>query len=764
MPFILQLIIAAAVILAGVIFILAWLNNRRKGVAARLKLRLFSLRFPKRKKEGADMLQEIAFMERLYGAIASFKTPITFEAAVPHIGEEILFYVALPERFIDPFKKQTHSLWPDAQIEEVSEYNVFHPGGVALGGSIQQAEDYQLPVRTYEELKSDTFQSILGGLAKVGEVGEGSALQVIIKAADSSYDKGVRSRLRSLKEEAQPSAKEEEQKKKRPDDLAIKSVEEKLAKPLVEVNVRVMVSAPSDFQAKSLLEGIVAGFSQFGAPGKNSFKFTKPRNIRNLAHRFSFREFNPKERLVLNTGELASIFHFPTPFTEVPKLKFMASKSLAPPPNLPTAGTLIGESTYRGERHNVYITDDDRRRHLYIVGQTGTGKSNLLINMAKEDVEKGKGVAVIDPHGDLVEAVAGLVPPGREQDVIFFDPSSLERPIGINMLEYNFERPEEKTFIVNELISIFDKLYDLKATGGPMFEQYMRNAVLLLMEDAQNEPATLMEVPRVFTDHLWRSEKLKRINNPTVQDFWEKEAARAGGEAALSNITPYITSKFNQFTANDYMRIIVGQVHSAFNFRAVMDEGKILLVNLSKGKIGELNANLLGMIVTGKLLMAALGRVDLEESKRRDFNLFIDEFQNFTTDSIATILAEARKYRLSLTVAHQFIAQLKENIRDAVFGNVGSIVAFRVGAPDAETLKKQFEPYLEAEDLVNIDNFNAYVKLLIRGEAARPFNIKTFRAPAPDAEKILQLKELSKLKYGMPREEVEQGIYKRLRE
>ena len=284
------------------------------------------------------------------------------------------------------------------------------------------------------------------------------------------------------------------------------------------------------------------------------------------------------------------------------------------------------------------------------------------------------------------------------------------------------------------------------------------------MEDAPNEPATLMEVARVFTDADFRQRKLARISNPIVIDFWEKEAVKAGGEAALANMTPYITSKFNNFTSNDYMRPIIGQPKSAFNFRQVMDEGKILLVNFSKGKIGEINANLLGMIITGKILMAALSRVDFPENKRRDFNLYIDEFQNFTTDSIATILSEARKYALNLTMAHQFIAQLTEKIRDAVFGNVGSIISFRVGAQDAEFLVKQFEPVFNENDLVNIDNFNAYAKILINGQTSKPFNIKTLPPEIGKREIGEKIKDLSRLKYGRDRQEVEEEILKRLRE
>ena len=524
-------------------------------------------------------------------------------------------------------------------------------------------------------------------------------------------------------------------------------MELKISKPLLSVNLRVLVSAASQYQTDAILESVVGGFSQFSAR-RNELKIIKPRNPKNLVYQFSFREFDDAQSMILNTEELASLFHLPSSSTEIPKIKWLKSKEAVAPANLPKSGILIGETSFRGERKPVYLTEDDRRRHIYIIGQTGVGKSTLITNMVIDDIKNGKGVAIIDPHGDLIEKILGAIPKERVDDVIVFDPSDIRRSLGMNMLEYNFNKPEEKTFIVNEMFNILDKLYDMKTVGGPMFEQYTKNAILLLMEDALNESATLMDIPRVFTDVDFRNEKLSRVKNPVVIDFWEKEAAKATGEHSLANMAPYITSKFNNFIANDYVRPIISQAKSAFDFRKVMDEGKILLVNLSKGKIGDINANLLGMIITGKILMAALSRVDMPEDQRRDFNLYIDEFQNFTTDSISTILSEARKYRLNLIMAHQFIAQLTEKIRDAVFGNVGSIISFRVGATDAEFLVKQFAPVFNENDLVNIDNFNAYAKILINGQTSKPFNIKTLLPEKGDKETGDKIKELSRLKYG----------------
>ena len=546
------------------------------------------------------------------------------------------------------------------------------------------------------------------------------------------------------------------------DDDAVKGLEGKLAKPLFEVNLRAVASAPTSEAAAMILDGMTAGFSQFGAPNRNEFALMRPRNKSEFFYRFVFREFSPREAMVLTSEELASVFHFPTPFTEIPRVKQLSFRESPPSSDLPKEGIKLGENVFRGDRTDIRLTREDRRRHLYLIGQTGTGKSVFLNNLSGQDIASGEGVCVIDPNGDLFEEVLGRVPRDRVKDVVVFDPGALSRPLGLNMLEYDASRPEQKTFIVNELMNIFDTLYDLKTTGGPMFEQYARNALLLLMDDPA-DGFTILEIPRVLADHEFRRTLLSKCKNYIAKDFWEKEAEKAGGEAALQNLVPYISSKFNTFIANDYVRPIIAQSKTTLDFRKIMDEGKILMVNLSKGRIGDLNASLLGMIIVGKLTIAAFARGERPEEERRDFYLYIDEFQNFTTPSIATILSEARKYRLNLTVAHQFIAQLKEPIRDAVFGNVGSVVAFRVGADDAEFLEKQFEPVFSRQNLMNIENLNAHVKLIANGKITQPFNLFVPFPPKADREVAELAKEYSRLAYGRPREIVEEEIYARVK-
>ncbi|OGF59256.1 hypothetical protein A3I28_01870 [Candidatus Giovannonibacteria bacterium RIFCSPLOWO2_02_FULL_43_37] len=420
----------------------------------------------------------------------------------------------------------------------------------------------------------------------------------------------------------------------------------------------------------------------------------------------------------------------------------------------------MGVSKYRDEEREVRIKKDDRRRHFYSIGQTGTGKSTLMQKMIIQDIQNGEGVCVIDPHGDLIDKILGHVPKERANDVIVFDPGDIQHPMGLNMLEYDPKYPEQKSLIVNELFEIFNKLFNMSVAGGPMFEQYFRNSTSLVMEDPESGN-TLLEISRVLSDKTFRDYKISKSKNIVVNAFWQQIAEKASGESALASMVPYVVSKIDTFLSNEILRPIIAQEKSAFNIRDVMDQRKILFLNLSKGKLGELNSSLLGLIMVGKILMASLSRVDTPEDERKDFYLYIDEFQNVTTKSIATILSEARKYKLNMTITHQFIGQLEEDIKKAVFGNVGTMCSFRIGSDDGEYMEKQFAPVFAANDLLNIDNLNAYVKLLIDGQTSKPFNMFIPFPPKGSAEIAQYLKDLSRQKYSRPREEVEEEIRRR---
>ncbi|MEA3292897.1 MAG: type IV secretion system DNA-binding domain-containing protein [Patescibacteria group bacterium] len=769
---------------------------------------LFLISLPKKNKEEGETSKSekeiISAMEQLYSSLNNIKEKkkifiygqphLVFEIATSQVGEEIIFYLALPQRYEDVVEKQIHGFYPDASVEKVEDYNIFNPEGVTMGSYLKLARDSVLPIKTYQNLEIDPLQEITNTLSKLEEKGEGAVIQIVFRPASSEWRKAGQDIAKEMQEgksfsqaksdvsgnwfvkltkelRGNASLSQQQNQKLEPkqpsitpgQEEIIKAIEEKASKIGFDVNLRILVSAGTEQKAKQILNHLESAFVQFNDPNLNelkSFRLQKGRGLKKLIYNFSFRLFNNKQKILLNTEELSSLFHFPTTNIKTPKVKFLKAKSSAPPANLPKQGIILGKNFYRGVETVICMQKNDRRRHLYTIGQTGTGKSVFLQNMIVQDIRDGQGVGLIDVHGDLVENILGLIPQERVKDVVVFNPADLERPLGLNMLEYDPKYPEQKTFVVNELINIFDKLYDLKTTGGPMFEQYARNALLLLIDDP-TEKFTLMEVSKVLADEEFRIRLLSKCNNTVVKDFWEKEAQKAGGEIALANMVPYITSKFNVFTTNDYMRPIIGQPVNSINFRQIMDEKKILLVNLSKGRLGDINSSLLGLIITGKLLMAAFSRVDIAEEERQDFYFYIDEFQNFATDSIATILSEARKYRLSLIMAHQFIGQLEDKIKGAIFGNVGSMVSFRTGAEDAEFLVKQFEPVFDANDLINIDNFNAYIKLMINNQTSIPFNLLT-EPPQKGNSRIAQaVKEYSRLKYGRDKKIVNEEIASR---
>ena len=782
--------ISLAVLLVALVLIIFLFKKwqERKLFRSSLKLKLLLIRVPEKTDSSENQssgrqnpLEEINLTSQLVSILSSLKSPFVLEAAVHGAGEDINFYLAVPREARDFATRAIQGLWPEADVAEVEDYNIFNPRGIAEGAQAFLKKNYALPVKIFSEAGLDTFAPILNNFSKLHQTEEGMAMQVVIRPAPSSAVKNVSEMIRNLKKgkrlsgvlrwkidlgftQSEDTKNKEKMEPKPVDEIAVKALEQKIAKPLLAVNLRLVVSSGDKNKAKLLSDGLINSFNQFSAPIRNEFKFKRISRPEKFL-KFIFRQFDPGRSMILSSDEIASFFHLPSSTLKVPKINWLRFKEAPPPLDLPTEGVYIGDSVFRGETKPVFIAEEDRLKHIYMIGQTGTGKSNLLNILARSDIQSGKGVAVIDPHGSLIEAVASAIPPERYKDVIYFDPGDIERPMGLNMLEYNLNRPEEKTFVVNEMFAIFNKLYDMSLAGGPMFERYTRNALLLLMEDAPNELATLMEVPRVFTDSDFRERKLARITNPTVIDFWEREALETTGDQSLANFAGYVSSKFDNFISNDYMRLIIGQTKSAFNFREIMDQGKILLVNLNRGRIGgDMNANLLGMIFLSRILMAALSRGDIPEENRRVFNVYVDEFQNFATESVPAILSEARKYRLSLTLAHQFIAQLKDQIRDAVFGNVGSVICFRVGLTDAEFLAKQFEPVFSKRDLINIDNLNAYARILISGKISVPFNIRMKYESRGDPSLSGKLKALSAAAFGRDRAEVETEILKRLRE
>jgi macrodomain Ter protein organizer (MatP/YcbG family) len=651
---------------------------------------------------------------------------------------------------------------------------------------------HYLPIKTYKELAQsnvDPLDSFLSAFNKLTKEGEGLAWQIILLPAPASENKKILSMVKKLREgksltevleaslgkeifktlaevfvpKSEETKKKEEEEKVKPkqiEELAIKNLEFKASKPLFRVNIKLVSSSNDENSADQIISALESPFHQFTNPGFNEFYLLRPKgkNLKKMFYQFAFRLFEPKHSFLLNSEEIASFFHFPTSYIKNPIIRWLSARTAPPPANLPTEGIILGENEYQGIKSLVRITREDRRRHIYVIGQTGTGKTTLLKNMIVQDIRNGDGVCFIDPHGDVAQEILGLIDKNRIDDTIYFNPGDTRRPIGLNVLEYSPQRTEEKTFIINSLIEIIDKLYNLQVTGGPMFEQYLRNALLLIMDDP-SWGYTLLEVSRVFVDDDFRNELLAQCKNYPVIEFWKKQAERISyGEFQLENMTTWITSKLNPFITNDFVRPIIAQSKSALNFEEIMNQRKILIVNLSKGLIGETSAYLMGMLLVTKILSAAFARITVPEEQRKDFYLYIDEFQNFAFKSVASILAEARKYRLSMVLAHQYIKQLPEEITSAIIGNVGTIASFRIGAEDAEFLERLFLPVFNRYDLVNIPNYNAYIKLLIRGYISDAFNIKTFPPEPTNKNLANKISEFSMLKYGRDLEEIEKEI------
>lgn len=789
----------AAIVSAGVFYFFIARKQTFFNLSRSLNLILFRILLPReaRPQSGEkerDPKEMFLAMEQLYismmglrkkgPAIAGWfegKPHMAFEIALPETGKEAQFYAAVPRSHASSFEKQVEALFPSARVEEVEDYNIFRPDGESAASFLSLKNSPLLPLRTYQELGKGSLDLITGALGKLAAVGEGAAIQFVIRPAADPRNTAGKQAVKHLREGASLSRalSGKSSKKKKPgkkgaaweseppksvDEEAIRLIEGKAAKAGFDVNIRLVGSARTREDADRILQALEAAFFQFNHPQGNSFviQHLEGSALEQALYQFSFRLFDEKKSLYVGSEELASLFHLPVEGMTAPHVAFLKAKEAEAPPNLSSSGLLLGTNVFRGVATPAYMAREDRQRHFYVIGQTGTGKTTLMLNMIRQDIEQGEGVCFIDPHGETAEKILRYVPPLRARDVIYFNPADTEYPFGLNFLEYDARFPEQKTFVVNELFSIFQKLYGgVPESMGPAFEQYFRNATMLVIDDPSSG-STLLEVQRVLADKEFRDYKLSRTSNVVVQTFWRQIAEKAGGEASLQNMVPYVTNKFDTFLANEIMRPIIAQQTSSFNFREAMDEGKILIINLSKGRLGELNSALLGLILVGKLLMAALSRTEIaEEEKRRDFYLYIDEFQNVTTPSIATILSEARKYRLDLIIAHQFIAQLDEKIKNAVFGNVGTIAAFRVGVEDAEFLAKQFEPVFGANDLINIDNRNAYLKLLVGGQTTRPFNVKIEPPATGDLTAVAAMKEFSRTAYGRPRAQIEADILRR---
>ncbi len=728
------------------------------------------------------------FKHRIYG-----QSHVSFEIVAK--GGLIYYYAVVPIVLVDTVKQAIAAAYPSARLEEVEEHTIFTEGGRmtgTIGGEFNLQKSYVYPIATFQETKRDASRALLNALSTAGRQ-DGIGVQFLIRPAHEGWTRASVGAVERIKKDRAmgksaagpnlvsahavrgvaealwkpPTVEAEEQSVDTQltalEQQAIDAIEEKTRYPGYETLIRIVVSSDTAMRSQTLMKNVVASFSLFDSASNNGFKFIPTRNVDELVTSYILRFFPQSVKSnVLNTVELATLFHLPDQ-KNIPtaQVKRQMSKQVDGPTEIMDSGFLIGYNEFRGLKKPIRLSDNDRRRHLYMIGQTGTGKSKFLENLAYQDMMDGRGFAFIDPHGDSAEVLMGAVPKERVEDVIYFNPSDMDNPIGLNMFEFN--TPDQKDFLVQEAISMLYGLYDPGHTGiiGPRLEHIFRNAALLLMSDPNG--GTFVDIPKVLVDAEFMKSKLKYVTDPTVLEFWTKEWPASQKSSDAGELVSWVVSKFGPFLSNDAMRNIIGQTKSGFNLRDIMDNRKILIVNLSKGKMGELNSKLLGIIFVMKFQAAAMGRADMPEHEREDFSLYVDEFQNFMTESFESILSEARKYRLSLILANQFMTQLTDKIREAIIGNVGTVISGRIGITDAEMLVKKFEPVFTTDDMTKMPNFQGVASVMINNTPSAPFSMSFTPPLAKSSEKLADaMKKLSATKHGRPRAEVEEEIRQRM--
>ncbi len=751
-------------------------------------------------RDARDVDQEnISQAQVMYNIIASTATKgfksklfgqrhIAFEITVKN--SMVNYYVVVPVVLIDVIRQAVSAAYPAATLEEVEEQNIFSQTGKisgTIGGELTLKNDYSYPIATYEESKRDATIALLNALSGAGK-DDGAAIQILLRPAQEGWSKSSSKTAQKIRQGKShkgssspvgtgllemlwrppaPGEKKDggDHQVSSLEQSHIEAIEEKTRYPAYETLIRVIASSNTATQSQTLVKNVVAAFALFDAPNKNGFKFSVTNNIEQFTTAFIFRFFpqNIKNN-ILNSIELATIFHLPDqnsiPTSQVER---QTAKQVDGPNFVPDKGLLLGVNVFRGVKKEIRLSENDRRRHSYVIGQTGTGKSVLLENLALQDMLEGRGFAFIDPHGDTAETLLGMVPKHRVEDVIYFNPGDMTNPVGLNMFE--FDNPDQKDFLIQEAINMLYGLYDPGHTGivGPRLEHIFRYCALLLMSDPNG--GTFIDIPKLLVDNDFMKSKLKYVKDQDVLDFWTKEYPNSQRSNESGEVTSWVVSKFGPFMSNTMMRNVMGQTKSGFNLRDIMDNKKILIVNLSQGKMGELNSRLLGMIFVMKFQAAVMSRDDIPPEQREDFCLFVDEFQNFATDSFESILSQVRKYRLNLIIGNQFMTQLNEKVREAIIGNVGTVISGRIGVTDAELMVKRFQPTFDVEDLIKLPNYQSIANVMINNVPSAPFSMN-FLPPLGGAQPNNQLsdalKKLSAAKHGRPRAEVEREIFTRL--
>ncbi|MDR3125833.1 MAG: ATP-binding protein [Candidatus Nomurabacteria bacterium] len=810
------LIVVAVAAVVGTIIYIVWRNKFReaKNIERGLKMVPMRIHLPPISddveggaRDARDLTEEIISQAQvMYNVIASTATS-GFRSKIygqRHISFEIVskgglihYFVVAPTVLTETIKQAVSAAYPTARLEEIEENNVFSEIGKingTIGGEFALKKSYENPIATFQESKRDSMRAIINALS-VSSKEDGVGIQILIRPARTNWAKKIEKVAKDIRDGKKagglsgnwmgsvgdmlevlwkpPSASKTEGQEPKTisgaDQAKIESLEEKARYSGFETMIRLVASSNTASRSQALLQNVVSVFSLFDSPTGNGFKFNSTTDVKKFVTDYIFRIF-PQEKtsMILNTVELSTIFHLPDQ-TNIPtsQVERQSAKQVDGPSVLPEHGLLLGYNEFRGVKKPIRLQTDDRRRHTYVIGQTGMGKTVFLENLALQDMRSGLGFAFIDPHGDSAEKLLSLVPRDRVDDVIYFNPGDFEHPIGMNIYEVDktlseAEQTRQIDFMINEVVEMFVSLFDPNNQGivGPRMTNIVRYASLLLLSDPSG--GTFMDVPKILRDPVFAKSKMQYLKNVDAIDFWTKEWPAAQRSNEAGEVSSWVISKWAKFSTST-MRNILGQLHSGLDLNEIMNNRKILIVNLSKGALGEEESKLLGMMFVMRLQAAAMQRVKIPESERQDFCLYVDEFQNFATESFASIMSEARKFRLNLIVANQFMTQLKDTIREAIIGNMGTVVCGRIGVTDAELMVKKFEPVFDVSDLQNIPNHEAVAETLINGTPTQAF---TMHLPAPmgetDEEVREYIKKLSRAKYGRNRAEVEAEINARL--
>lgn len=741
-----------------------------------------------RENEKASLAAEQMFasIHGILGGSKRCQDVVSFEI-VSADAEGIRFFVVAPEHLCRFIEGQIYAQYPNADIEYVTDYTKAESASESsfvTVGEIEMEKDSIFPIKTFRSFEVDPLAAITGAMSELN-LGEKVWLQIVVRPISNYWQEKSKEYITAIKEgkslggpsfgeivskvvggigdalstSSDGKAAPKEIVKLLPgQDEELKEIELKMLKVGFEFKIRVVAKASEQLRSEQLLRDIVASFKQFTTAHLNNFVYAPPeKEGKELYSMFLTRDIG-EDADIVNIEELASLYHLPNISVETPNIAWSRSRKLEPPMNVPVEGnddvTLFGQTDYRDMKVKFGIKRRDRVRHFYLLGKTGTGKSTLFKNMFISDVLAGDGACFVDPHGDTVEELLAYIPPNRVKDVVYFNPTDIDHPVGFNLLELKDQ--SQRDLIADGVVEVFKKQFG--DSWGPRLQYILTNTVATALE-AQG--TTLLAIIRILTDKNFRKFILKQVNDPILYKFWEEEFAQMSqNNRLLAEAISPIQNKVGRFISSAVTRNIIGQVKSTIDLRDIMDNRKILLVNLAQGRLGEETASLLGGMIITRLQATAMERVDIPEEERTDFYLYVDEFQNFATESFAKILSEARKYKLNLTMTNQYIDQLPLTVRQAIFGNVGTLASFVVSQADASILEKEFAPVVSSDDLVSLDAYALYIKLCIDGMTSVPFSAKSLPVRFEKYNLRDEIVKESREMYGTAKAEIEEKILK----